>query len=56
MDRGLFYYQPELQLTAFSHYYDLPTLSARTAAYHLMAAGVEYFKVRVPRRRSVAAP
>ncbi|KAL4431189.1 hypothetical protein ABPG75_006445 [Micractinium tetrahymenae] len=45
MDRGLFYQQPELQLTAFSHFYDVPALSVRAAAYHLMAAGVDKFKV-----------
>ncbi|PRW45267.1 hypothetical protein C2E21_6426 [Chlorella sorokiniana] len=45
IDRGLFYSQPEGQLTAFSNYYDLPTLSLRSAAYHLMDAGLPKFQI-----------
>ncbi|KAI3428300.1 hypothetical protein D9Q98_006679 [Chlorella vulgaris] len=45
VDRGLFYRQPEGQLTEMAHYYDIPTVSIRAAAYHLMAAGVDKFRV-----------
>ncbi|KAI7839286.1 hypothetical protein COHA_006984 [Chlorella ohadii] len=49
LDRGLFYHPPEQDLTLFSHYYDLPSLSLRAATWHLQRAGVPRFKVdRVP--------
>lgn len=51
LDRGLFYREPEGQLTAFAQYYDLPALSVRAAAWHLMKAGIDRFKVdRVARQ------
>ncbi|EFN58310.1 hypothetical protein CHLNCDRAFT_142315 [Chlorella variabilis] len=49
LDRGVFYHQPEGQLTELAHYYDIPTLSIRAAAYHLMAANIDRFRVdKVP--------
>ncbi|PSC73416.1 hypothetical protein C2E20_3417 [Micractinium conductrix] len=42
---GLFYKEPEAQHTTFAHYYDLPSVSLRAAAWRLMEAGVEGFKV-----------
>ncbi|KAL4419481.1 hypothetical protein ABPG77_008283 [Micractinium sp. CCAP 211/92] len=45
VDRGLFYREPESALSVFSNYYDIVTLSLRSAAYHLLRAGVDKFKV-----------
>lgn len=42
---GLFYREPEGQLTLLSHYYDVPSLSLRGAAWRLMQAGIKGFKV-----------
>lgn len=42
---GLFYREPEGQLTTFSQYYDLPSLSLRSAAWRLMQAGIDGFRV-----------
>ncbi|KAL4422911.1 hypothetical protein ABPG75_009108 [Micractinium tetrahymenae] len=42
---GLFYREPEGQLTLLSHFYDIPSLSLRAAAWRLMQAGIEGFKV-----------
>ena len=41
---GLFYRQPEQDLTMLSHYYDLPSLSLRTATWHLQRAGIDRFR------------
>lgn len=46
VDRGLYYFpQAEAQLTVFSHYYDLPSLSLRAAVYEHMQGGTPGFKV-----------
>lgn len=45
LTRGLFYREPEGQMTTFSQYYDIPSLSLRAAAWQLMAAGIPGFKV-----------
>lgn len=43
---GLFYYPlTEQHFTLLSHYYDLPSLSVRTALHPLMRNGVDGFKV-----------
>lgn len=45
VDRGLYYFpQAEAQLTVFSHYYDLPSLSLRAAVYEHMQGGTPGFK------------
>lgn len=46
LDRGLFYREPESALSALSHFYDVPTVSVRAAAWRLMQAGLMGFKVR----------
>jgi hypothetical protein len=45
LESGLYWKEPEGMLTMFSFYYDIPSLSLRTAAWHLMDAGVDGFKV-----------
>ncbi|PSC68081.1 hypothetical protein C2E20_8267 [Micractinium conductrix] len=45
LDRGLYYRQPEADLTTLAQYYDVPAVSVRAATYHLMQAGVRKFKV-----------
>ncbi|PSC71318.1 hypothetical protein C2E20_5316 [Micractinium conductrix] len=46
VDQGLFYVpQAESQLTVFSQYYDMPSVSLRSAVYQHMKAGVPGFKV-----------
>lgn len=44
---GLFYPEPEGQFTTLGHYYDLPVLSLRAAAWREMAAGRPGFQVCV---------
>lgn len=39
---------PEEELTLISQYYGAPVLSLKAAAYPLMAAGVDGFRVRFP--------
>ncbi|EFN55332.1 hypothetical protein CHLNCDRAFT_134328 [Chlorella variabilis] len=42
VEQGLFYFpQAEAQLTVFSQYYDVPSVSMRSAIYPLMQAGVD---------------
>jgi hypothetical protein len=54
LESGLYWKEPEGMLTMFSFYYDIPSLSLRTAAWHLMDGGVDGFKVggrgRIPGR------
>lgn len=46
VDRGLYYYpQAEAQLTVFSTYYDVPSVSLRAATYELMQGSAPGFKV-----------
>ncbi|PSC76523.1 Beta-glucan synthesis-associated SKN1 [Micractinium conductrix] len=44
VDRGLYYRMGEAQLSVFSNYYDMPSVSMRNVLWPLMAAGVEGFK------------
>ncbi|EFN58648.1 hypothetical protein CHLNCDRAFT_140901 [Chlorella variabilis] len=48
VEDGLFY-EPdtERQLAVFAHYYDIPAVSLRSAAYHVMRAGVKGFQASV---------
>ncbi|KAI7842797.1 hypothetical protein COHA_003543 [Chlorella ohadii] len=43
--QGLYYREPETELTVLGQYYDLPVVSVRAAAWRLMQAGIEGFKV-----------
>ncbi|KAI7846340.1 hypothetical protein COHA_000177 [Chlorella ohadii] len=45
MTSGFFYKEPEQQLTTLSHYYDVPSLSMRAAAWRSWWDGVDGFKV-----------
>ena len=46
LEQGAFHEAPgEAQLTTLAHYYDLPVLSLRAAAYQLIRAGVAGFRV-----------
>lgn len=47
---GLFYREPEGQQTVLATYYDVPVVSLRAAAYHLMRLGVDGFKASIWRR------
>lgn len=45
LDAGLFYNNPESSFHWLAQYYDLPSVSLRAAAWHLMQLGIEGFKV-----------
>lgn len=53
---GLFYREPEGQQTVFGSYYDVPVVSLRAAAYHLMRLGVDGFKARGSRGAAANEP
>lgn len=46
LDQGLYYAEPESQLSTLAQFYDIPVLSVRAAVWRLMAAGTRHFKVR----------
>ncbi|KAI7846321.1 hypothetical protein COHA_000158 [Chlorella ohadii] len=43
--QGLYYREPETEMTVLAQYYDMPVVSLRAAAWHLMSAGIEGFKI-----------
>lgn len=45
LDQGLYYAEPESQLSTLAQFYDIPVLSVRAAVWRLMAAGTRHFKV-----------
>ena len=45
VSEGVFYARIESQLATLARYYDCPALSLRAAAWRLMHAGVDGFKV-----------
>jgi hypothetical protein len=44
--QGLYYREPETEMTVIGQYYDLPVVSVRAAAWRLMHEGIDGFKVR----------
>jgi hypothetical protein len=46
--QGRFNRQPEIDQTVLGQYYDVPVVSLRAAAWRLMHAGIDGFKVRWP--------
>ncbi|PRW61459.1 hypothetical protein C2E21_0239 [Chlorella sorokiniana] len=45
MPKGVFWWGPEQHYSLLAQYYDIPSVSIASAAWRLMAAGVEGFKV-----------
>ncbi|KAL4427825.1 hypothetical protein ABPG75_001914 [Micractinium tetrahymenae] len=45
LNQGLYYAEPESQLSTLAQFYDVPVLSVRAAVWRLMAAGARHFRV-----------
>ncbi|KAL4442042.1 hypothetical protein ABPG77_011303 [Micractinium sp. CCAP 211/92] len=45
LNQGLYYAEPESQLSTLAQFYDIPALSVRAAVWRLMATGARHFRV-----------